>query len=734
MPTHITKFISLIKSPKTLAWIAAFFICFLVTLININYRQGISGRIDEFEVGRVADRDIFANTSIAYIDERATQIMLEAQERLVPAVFQFSVSVTDEQINRWNRFVMLAESISAGDISGEAFRIAVNESFPGYFTPEILELFVQNQNRAELLSESSVIFTELLERGIFSLPDTGMERSNPYILELIKNTGTRIERERIQNANIITRENVSDAILNRIASGSFSPMLTFFAPYLIGPFLTENVFYSPVETALMLNEARVNTEPVMRFIEQGRQIIKRGFIITEEEMAELEIVRSSMPENNLPDIFANLLFLLLIFGFLIFFCGSRIIGRELIEAEVYLTAGLTVLYIAGSVFLHYVSDPSVPVAVLAPTALVIILLSILISPRFALILAITLPMGAFLTGTFDIASYLFAVNSGVIAAYSLHGAEKRKDLVKAGLIIAAANLAAMTAILLWQHIPGSVYPRALLWAAINGIVTGMLVLGILTPLEQLMNAATSFRLIELSDLNVPVLRRLFTSAPGTYSHSIMVANLAETACQDIGANSLLARVGAYYHDLGKMENPEFFVENQKNHNVHDEMEPKHSAAVIRRHVQLGIEKARQLKLPKDVIDIIGEHHGNSIIAWFYNKALKQGEEEKSTINIADYRYPGNPPRSRESTVVMLADIAEAAVRSLNKPSQEEIEKFIDELFLRRMERGEFSKAELTFTDLEKIKNAFVRVLSGYYHTRIEYPKIDLSRETGNEQG
>ena len=436
--------------------------------------------------------------------------------------------------------------------------------------------------------------------------------------------------------------------------------------------------------------------------------------------------RELLSIGQLPFIFANALFLLLIFGLLYYFCGSRIIGRDLTNGEVYLVAALSALYIAGSVFLKSINVEPMPASVVVPTALAIMLPAILIHPRLALVLAMALPFGSFLTGSFDVASYIFAVVSGVVAAYSLQGAEKRMDLVKAGLIIAAANLIAITAVFLWQRVCISAYPSSLFWAAFNGIACGMLVLGVLPPLEQALNAATTFRLIELSDLNAPILKKLFTAAPGTYSHAIMVANLAEAACQDIGANSLLARVGAYYHDIGKIENPGYFVENQDNFNPHDDMAPRLSATVIRSHVKMGTEKARQLRLPVEVVDIIGEHHGNSIITWFYSKALEQegGDSRKGTVNAEDFCYPGSPPRSRESAVVMLADMAEAAVRSLEKPNAVKIEKFIRELIEKKLEHDQLSQSELTFSDIEKIKNTFVRVLVGHYHSRIEYPKID----------
>ena len=467
-----------------------------------------------------------------------------------------------------------------------------------------------------------------------------------------------------------------------------------------------------------------------RIIEQGTRIIRKGFVITEEQMTELSLLQKITPESDHSLVLAYALFLLLLCGLLCFFCGRRVVERELTSREMYLVIGLSVLYIAGSVLVKNISVEAMPVSVVVPTALIIMLSSILIHPRLALLLAMALPLGAFLAGSFDTPSYVFALVSGAVAAYSLHGTEKRMDLVKAGLVIAAANLVAMTAVLLWQRSAYGSYPYAFFWAALNGIASGMLVLGVLPPLEHALNAATSFRLIELSDLNAPVLRKLFTAAPGTYSHSLMVANLAESACRNIGANALLARVGAYYHDLGKMDNPGYFVENQADYNCHDDMAPQLSAAVIRNHVKLGVEKAMQLRLPREVIDIISEHHGNSVISWFYNKALRQenGGADKTAINVEDYSYPGNPPRSRESAVVMLADVTEAAVRTLEKPTPADIEKFISELFAKKVGHGQLARSDLIFRDLETIKNAFVHVLAGYYHSRIEYPKDEEKKD------
>ncbi len=211
---------------------------------------------------------------------------------------------------------------------------------------------------------------------------------------------------------------------------------------------------------------------------------------------------------------------------------------------------------------------------------------------------------------------------------------------------------------------------------------------------------------------------MLVTARGTYNHSLMVASLAEAACNEVGANPLLARVGAYYHDIGKMDNPEYFVENQGGgENIHKEINPSLSASVIRTHVKRGIEKAHSLRLPKPVIDIISEHHGNQVIAYFYNEALKINPD----VSPEDYSYTGNPPSTKESAVVMLADTVEAACRSLDKPSVPRLEKFITTLITAKIDQKQLEDCNLTFNDITKIHDAFVQILAGYYHSRTKYP-------------
>jgi putative nucleotidyltransferase with HDIG domain len=430
----------------------------------------------------------------------------------------------------------------------------------------------------------------------------------------------------------------------------------------------------------------------------------------------------------------RLLLFLLFFLLLVFFTGRRLSSRgnrRRTEAEVILLSILSGGYFIAVFFIRdiHIFDGYMPVSIALPTALVVMLVSISMDARLGMIMALLLPMGALLSGSIDVNAYLMAAASSTSSALSLRKARRRMDMVRAGAVIAVINVIAVISIMLLENCPAKLYPFIIFWAAVNGLASGMLVLGILPMIENALHLATTFKLIELLDTGAPVLRKLESSAPGTYSHSMMVASLAETACNEIGARALLARVGAYYHDIGKIDHPEYFVENQKLYNKHNELNPRLSATIIRSHVKLGIEKARTIGLPTEVISFIAEHHGDSLIKWFYNAAL----EKEGHVDREDFCYPGNPPHSRESAVVMLADVTEAATRTLEKPTVARLEKFIGDLFQDKYETGQLAESALTFRDLETIKSSFVRVLVGFYHSRIEYPKLPKGEAGGAEE-
>jgi putative nucleotidyltransferase with HDIG domain len=237
------------------------------------------------------------------------------------------------------------------------------------------------------------------------------------------------------------------------------------------------------------------------------------------------------------------------------------------------------------------------------------------------------------------------------------------------------------------------------------------------------DVTTDFALLELSNLNHPLLNRLSVEASGTYHHSILVGNLAEAAAQAVGANSLLARVGSYYHDVGKLDKAEYFVENQpKGQNPHKRLAPRMSALILASHVKRGVELAEEYRLPSTIHDIISQHHGRTLMSLFYQKALAKNGEE--AVQEEDYRYPGPRPRTREAAIVMLADAVEAASRSLKMPNHSRLKGLIEHLVDERFKAGELDRAPVTLRDLESIKEHFLTILAGTFHTRLEYPEVE----------
>ena len=461
-----------------------------------------------------------------------------------------------------------------------------------------------------------------------------------------------------------------------------------------------------------------NIDPVT--VIKGEKIIKKGFPITEDGFAKLRKMSAS-PLYIDYRAFANselYLLLLSIMWYLLFTFISvnrKLQFKEPLLQVIFFLAVFAVTAFCGK-FPLFSSPYSICVAI--PSALFIMIVTILYGNLSALLLSIVMSIGVLCATNYQIPTFLMTLASSLTAAAIVRKIERRLDLVFAGLMIAVFNI---VYVLLFSVIFNETFdelPKLMIGLAINGFLSGILTLGFLTPLEIMLNTASVFRLMDLSDNNTPIFKQMQIQTNGTYNHSMMVAQLAEAGCREIGANSLLARVGAYYHDIGKMDQSEYFVENQVNgmENKHNDLNPTLSASVIKSHVRKGVEKARQLHLPQAVIDIIAEHHGNSIIAYFYNMA----KEKDPSLDEDDFRYPGIPPKTKESAVVMLADTVEAACHTLENPTSQRLDKFITMLINQKAEAKQLDNCDLTFRDISRIKAAFVNLLTGYYHNRIKY--------------
>lgn len=477
---------------------------------------------------------------------------------------------------------------------------------------------------------------------------------------------------------------------------------------------------------------------------EGERVIRKGFPISEEQYKKLELLSTTPSKLDWRGYAGTVLYFVLIVSVVIMLCSSLQNGKKLRMRDiVFLIVLFLLVYSIAALLINTAifSSPFLIVAVV-PSSLCIILITILISVSagncFSLLFALAM-LGA---ASYNVIPFLYVFVTSLFAVRLVRKMEDRMEFIRVAAILAFVNVAVLFLLaLIFPHEHAAIYggksvPQwvSYLAVAFNGFISGVLALGFLTPLESLLNTSTVFRLMELSNTNSPIIQKMSTVAMGTYSHSIMVMRLAEEACKKINANAVLARVGALYHDVGKIEQPEYFIENQsgnvkiENANKHNDIKPSLSASIIRSHVKKGEELARQQRLPQEVIKIISEHHGNSVIAYFYNEAKKLDEN----ASIADYSYLGDPPSTKESAVVMLADTVEAACRTLDKPSVPRLEKFIRDLIMKKFEARQLDKSNLSFYELDKIQEVFVDILASHYHSRIEYPDQKDPDEIQNE--
>ncbi|MCU0665913.1 MAG: HDIG domain-containing protein [Candidatus Omnitrophica bacterium] len=313
---------------------------------------------------------------------------------------------------------------------------------------------------------------------------------------------------------------------------------------------------------------------------------------------------------------------------------------------------------------------------------------------------------------------LLSLVSGLLAVLLVKGARRRGVIIRSGVILGL--LQALMLFLIKG--PGYYQAKDYIFIALNPVVYSFLILGTLPVFEYLFNAFTNISLLELADFNHPLLQRMIMEAPGTYHHSLVVGNLAETAAKAVGAHTLLARIGAYYHDIGKLSKPDYFSENQAlTVNKHDDLAPSISKLVIMNHVKEGVELAQKYHLNPRIIDFIQQHHGSSLVYYFYRRAIENQEEEKN-IEEDGFRYPGPKPGSKETAIVMLADSVEAASRCLKEPTPAKIEELVHKIINNKFIDGQLDECELTLKEIEVIAKVFVRILSGIYHGRVNYPK------------
>ncbi|MEW6524477.1 MAG: HDIG domain-containing metalloprotein [Bacillota bacterium] len=666
-----------VLNPRALVAAACLVLLFLFFVYDLTPRQL------SLQVGHVAEQGVKAPREL--VDRVATEALRAAAAAEVKEVYESDPRVAEE-VER--------EIRSAFDylhqLHGEA----------AYTGQEKADLFVSRYPKIGVEQVAAILSVSTEQLGAARL----------VALDLASRamkTGIKAETLELQRGQLPAQVALAD-----VAEAARPAVIT-----LVSESLRPNLVFNAAETSRRRQAAAEAVEPVR--ILQGQYIIKDGEIVSEQHillLQELGMLRTGLDARVTLAAALIALGTVLYHGVYLYYFRPSVFQDTrslLILSMVY----LGILFISGGVkeFSGY----------LAPVAAGTMLLAAMLDAHVALIsgMALSLSVGLMVGGEFRVLAV--AAIGGVAGVYAVSRLSNRYALMRAGFVVAAANVAGLLTMSLIFGAPFNRIDvwRDHLWGLLNGVTSTILTIGSLPFFESLFKIITPIKLIELANPNQPLLNRLLVEAPGTYHHSVIVGNMAEAAAEAVGGDSLLARVGAYYHDVGKCKRPYFFIENQigMQENPHDRIAPGLSTLIVTAHVKDGVEMAREAKLPEVVVDFIREHHGTTLVSYFYSRATENGKTGEQVVE-DDYRYDGPRPHSKETAIVMLADSMEAAVRSLTRPTPGRIENVVRAIIKERLNDHQLDKCDLTLKDLDTIADTFIRVLSGIFHPRIEYPE------------
>jgi hypothetical protein len=721
-------------------WAVIFFLLIALTL-NLDL---IPNQVD-LRAGQVSQNDITAPRTITFIDESRTSELRQRAADTAPRVYEEDSTVEEEVLNKVNA---LFDTIKSEREFFYFNKINLSESETDEQNDSRVEpdqkqgnteKNVFGQNEIDNLNEDEI-------NEIINLinSEIDLEISDQNLANLIKLTDSELSELRERATNLIQSKLQSRILPSDLTSAredlrqsamelDISREKRLILADLTESVIAANMFLNQEATANRREEAIAEVEAVEKTVRQGEMIVRKGDVVTEADIEILErlgLQKSGINYYNISGRILISLILVLLLGFYfykyqpdIWDDNSKLLLIELLIFIVVVLAKILTLF--HNPFVDY----------MVPTAMASILLTILIGSDTALIttLFISLLIAPIYDMNFNIVLTSFL--AGLIGIFSVSKVKARGDIIRAGLNVSFILVFLIGGLSLLQQNQDW---RNLIWSVgggiINGLLVGILANGLLPYLEDLFNMTSSVKLLELSNPSQPILKRMLVEAPGTYHHSIIVGNLAETAAEDVGADSLLARAAAYYHDIGKLKRPYFFSDNQfGGENPHDKTSPNLSALIIKSHVKDGVELAGENGLPSKITDIIKQHHGTNLISYFYQQALQDNKHDD--IEKKDFRYDGPKPQSREAAIIMLADITEAAIRSknFNKNNHDRIEGFVRGLVKDKLIENQLDQSNLTLSDLDTIVKSFVKVLTGIYHQRVEYPEKLLKEMKGGNK-
>lgn len=689
------------------------YITFLATavIVYLILSSGVVSKKYSLEVGEIAKFDIKAPKDVE--DKIATQKKIEEELNHLQDVYTYNADVKKKAIENIDKLFQVVV-----DINTNTTIVPTSPSDSDEDTKAIDEAKLKVEKLKRLKEQSPIdnMSTENYEI-LLSLNSAQIESVHTDLINCMDNIYNNISMYEGKSEDIYTAQSEITRTFNVT---SYSKAIKDLATSIGHTQTKASYFIDHVKTEEERQNVIKGVSPVLYKKEQT--IIAEGQPVTAAQIQLLEDV-GLLDNEKSTQIYLYLALAALVAG--IIGLQWRYIKDK--RADIYKDSSKVALINILTILFVVLVRASVTVTpYITPFACVYILFAVLIDGKTALVFGAFNVVFVSLLVSFSPQIILIAILNAVIAPMVLKRVQQRSDILYSSAIIGIINIIATAVIgyFLSSDLT-SVLNKALITGG-AGLISGILAIGILPILENAFDIVTNMRLLELSNPNNPLMRRLLLEAPGTYHHSVLVANLAEMAAEKVGANPIMARTAAYYHDVGKLERPYYFKENQIGINPHDGMSPALSAAIILSHVDDGIKLANKHNLPMAIIDVINEHHGDSIAKYFYI-TMKNNSENPDEVDVNDYKYSGRPPRTKESTIVMMADGVEAAVRSIQKPDKEKIEKMVDNIIKTRLDEGQLKNSDLTFKDLEKIRESFLTVLSGIYHERIEYPKEKLPK-------
>lgn len=533
-----------------------------------------------------------------------------------------------------------------------------------------------------------------------------------------------IMSKQIRSEQVATAKNEIEKRIrsNPAISGNILPTAVLIGRYGIN----ENEKLNEELTRARITQARESIEPTR--ILQGQLIVQEGQIVDREVYRQLKLLGMLTNQSSLKPIFGLILFITLCMWLVHLQVSKWRTDKDERQSALLVFMLIFILSVVGMILISLVSGNfDVTIAFLFPTALAPMLVRSLINERFAILIAfltaavagIVFQEGYSVVLQMEITLYILF--GGLAGLYVIQGTEKRSHLLQTSMSVAGVNVVFMAFYLLMTQSDYGVSELLFygIAALTSGLLSGALTIGLLPFFESAFGLISAMKLIELSNPNHPLLKKILTETPGTYHHSVMVANLADAACESIGADGLLARVGCYYHDIGKTKRPGFFIENQMSHaNPHDSLPPETSRDIILSHGNDGAKLLQKYKMPKEIIDIAQQHHGTTLLKYFYHKAKEDGKLVKEE----EYRYAGPKPQKKETAIIAIADSVEAAVRSMKQPTAEKIKEIVMSIIKDKLHDGQFDECDLTLKELKTVEHVLCETLNGIFHSRIEYPQ------------